>query len=84
MCLQWVVALLMALCLLVMAVLVGSLTQVRLRALAHETAGDLFTQVARRNAQKLQDLMSHAGSGVQFGVPLVRHVEEPSDGGNKD
>lgn len=71
--LQWVAALLMALCLLVMAVLVGSLTQVRLRALAHETASDLFTQVARRNAQKLQDLMSNAGSGVQFlaSLPLT-------------
>lgn len=71
--LQWVVALLMALCLLVMAVLVGSLTQVRLRALAHETASDLFTQVARRNAQKLQDLLSNAGSGVQFlaSLPLT-------------
>lgn len=24
------------------------------------------------------------GSGVQFGVPFVRHAEELSDGGNKD
>lgn len=71
--LQWVVALLMALCLMVMAVLVGSLTQVRLRASAQETARDLFTQVAQRNAQKLQDLLSHAGSSVQFlaSLPLI-------------
>ena len=25
-----------------------------------------------------------SGSGVQFGVPLVRHAEDLSDGGNKD
>lgn len=25
-----------------------------------------------------------AGSGVQFGVPFVRHAEDLSDGGNKD
>lgn len=71
--LHWLVALLMALCLLAMTVLVGILTQVRLGASAQETAQALFRQVALRNAQKLQDGLKTTGNAVRFlaSMPLT-------------
>lgn len=71
--LHWLVALLMALCLVAMTALVAGLTQVRLHASAQETAQDLFSQVAQRNAQKLQDVLATTGNAVQFlaSMPLT-------------
>ncbi len=71
--LHWLVALLMALCLTAMTVLVGILTQARLNTSAQQTAQALFSQVAQRNAQKLQDAFTTAGNAVQFlaSMPLT-------------
>ena len=64
--LHWLVAALMALCLVSMAALVGTTNQVLLRDSGHETAQAMFSQVAERNGQKLQDVLDSARNAVQF------------------
>ncbi len=71
--LHWLVASLMALCLIALSALVAGLTQVRLHASAQETARTLFNQVAERNALKMQNVLTTTGNAVQFlaAMPLT-------------